>query len=121
MLENENYNPENEPEGVMKFMDNLPASKVKVLNPVRYQSMLRSVFMLKDILAETEDLFDINVDIEERFNAGVVSVELEELTILSPEKFSLLLQQVDNMEVYRLINGRIRLTFTYHGVLKTIE
>ena len=121
MLENENYNPENEPEGVMKFMDNLPASKVKVLNPVRYQSMLRSVFMLKDILAETEDLFNINVNIEERFNAGVVSVELEELTILSPEKFALLLQQVNNMEVYPLISGRIRLTFTYHDVLKTTE
>ena len=42
--------------------------------------------MLKDILAETEDIFDINVDIEEQFNAGVVSVELEELTILSPAK-----------------------------------
>lgn len=121
MLENENYDIENELEGVMKFVNNLPASKIKVLNLVRYQYMLRSVFMLKDILAETEDIFDINVDIEEQFNAGVVSVELEELTILSPAKFALLLQQADNMEVYNLLNGRLKLTLVFQGVLKTIE
>lgn len=121
MLENENNNLNDDLEGVLNLMNNLPDGTIKVLNPAKYQSMLRSVFLLKDILSETQTSIEIMVDIEERFNAGVVSVELDELTILSPKKFADLLHSINNMEVYPLVNGKIRLSFAFHNILKTIE
>lgn len=121
MLEKENNNFEDELERVLNLMNNLPDSTIKVLNPTKYQSMLRTAFLLKDILSETQTSIDIMVDIENRFNAGVVSVEVDELTILSPIKFASLLNSVNNMDVYPLVNGKIRLSFAFHNILKTIE
>lgn len=94
--------------------------RVKILNVKKYNTMVKSAMLLKNAIAETEDEFEVTVDIIETFNAGVVSAELYAMTLYHPQRFASIISLVDNVEIYPLINGNIKLSLTYQGVLKTI-
>ena len=52
---------------------------------------------------------------------GSVSVEGEQLVFDKPEWFARVAEFASNTEVYPLAKQAIRMTFTFHGLTKTIE
>lgn len=94
--------------------------RVKILNMKKYKTMLKAAMLLKITIAEDAVEFEATVDVIESFNAGVVSAELDEMTIYHPKRFASIISMADNVEIYPLINGKIQLTLTYQDVLATI-
>lgn len=94
--------------------------RVKILNMQKYNTMVKSAMLLKNTIAETKDEFEVTVDVIETFNTGTVSAELDEMTLFHPQRFASIISLADNVEIFPLINGKIKLSLTYQGVLKTI-
>ena len=107
-------------EALFCFMDSIPESRLKMVNIVKYKKMMQTAALLKNALAETEDSFEINCEVIEKFNIGSVSVELDALSINNTSKFAALINSTDCFEIYPLSNDRIRLELTFQAILKSI-
>lgn len=120
-MRNDNYNEfENTLDGLIGFLEELPQATVKILNLGRYKLMLQTAAKLTSLLRENLSEGEINIDINEKFNLGSISVEMESLTITSPVVFADLICKADNFEVYPLSNGNVRLDITFQRVLKSV-
>ncbi len=120
-MRNEKYNDsEDVMEGLMEFLKELPQTTVKILNVDRYKLMLQTAAKLTNLLRENLAEGEINIEINEKFNLGAISVEMETLTITSPAVFADLVCKADNFEVYPLCNGNIHLDITFQGVLYSV-
>lgn len=120
-MRNENYNEfESTLEGLMNFIEELPQAKLKVLNYEKYKTMMEVAAKLTAVLQENNTEGELNIDVNEKFNLGSISVELDSLTITSPVLFAELICRSDNFEVYPLTNGNIRLDITFQRVLKSV-
>lgn len=87
-------------------MDSIPESRLKIVNIDKYKKMMQTAALLKNVLTETEDSFEINCEVIENFNIGSVSVELDALSINSPSKFAAVINNADCFEIYPLSNDR---------------
>lgn len=108
-------------EGLMGFMKSLPKSQVKMLNPSRYKLMLRTAAQLTDLLRKTVSDGELEIDVDPTFNLGLITVELDSLSVDEPLAFADVIYKADNFEIYPLTNGKIRLDVTFQSVLKTIK
>ena len=52
---------------------------------------------------------------------GSVSVEAKSIEFYQPEWFARVAEFASNTEVYPLAKNRVRLTFTFHGLTKSID
>ena len=120
-MRNENYNEfERTLDGLMNFIEELPQAKVKVLNLERYKTMMAVAAVLTAVLQENNPEGELTIDVNEKFNLGSISVELDSLTITSPTLFAELISKSDNFEIYPLTNGNIRLDITFQRILKSV-
>lgn len=107
-------------EALMGFLNTLPQSTIKALHIPRYKLMLQSASQLTALLKETMSQGEITIDVDQTFNLGSISVELDTLTIYEPKIFADIICNADNFEIYPLTNGKIRLEFTFQSILKSI-
>lgn len=120
-MRNENYNEfESTLDGLMNFIEELPQAKLKILNLERYKTMMEVAAKLTAILRENNPEGEITIDVNEKFNLGSISVELDSLMVTSPAIFAELICKSDNFEVYPLTNGNIRLDITFQRILKSV-
>ena len=120
-MRNENYNEfESTLDGLMNFIEELPQAKVKVLNHERYKTMMAVAAKLTSVLQKNNSEGELTIDVNEKFNLGSISVELDSLTVTSPTLFAELICKADNFEVYPLTNENIKLDITFQSVLKSI-
>ena len=120
-MRNENYNEfESTLDGLMNFIEELPQATLKVLNLERYKTIMEVATKLTAVLRENNPEGELTMDVNEKFNLGSISVELDSLTVTSPTLFTEIICKADNFEVYPLTNGNIRLDITFQGVLKSI-
>ena len=120
-MRNENYNEfENTLDGLMNFIEELPQATLKVLNLERYKMMMGVAAKLTAVLLENNPEGELAIDVNEKFNLGSISAELDSLTITSPVLFAELISKSDNFEVYPLTNGNVRLDITFQSVLKSV-
>jgi len=120
-MRSENYNEfESTLDGLMNFIEELPQATVKVLNLERYKTMMEVAAKLTALLQENYSEGELSIDVNEKFNLGTISVELESLTITSPKLFAELIYNADNFEVYPLTNGNVRLDITFQRILKSV-
>lgn len=120
-MRNENYNEfESTLEGLMNFIEELPQAKLKVLNYKKYKTMMEVAAKLTAVLQENNPEGELSIDVNEKFNLGSISVELDSLTITSPVLFAELIRRSDNFEVYPLTNGKVILDITFQNVLKSV-
>ena len=120
-MRNENYNEfESTLDGLMNFIEELPQAKLKILNLERYKTMMEVAAKLTAILRENNPEGEITIDVNEKFNLGSISVELDSLAVTSPVIFAELICKSDNFEVYPLTNGNIRLDITFQRILKSV-
>lgn len=120
-MRNENHNEfESTLDGLMNFIEELPQATLKVLNLERYKMMMEVAAKLTSALQENNPDGEITIDVNEKFNLGYISVELDSLTITSPVLFAELICRADNFEVYPLINGKIKFDITFQRIIKSI-
>jgi len=107
-------------DALINYFKNLPKATIKMINPKRYRLMLEVAAQLTDLLKKTLSEGEINIEINQLFNLGSISIELESLTINDPNAFSKLICKADNFEIYPLTNGNIKLDITFQSVLRSI-
>ena len=108
-------------EALYSFIDSIPEQRLKMINIVKYRKMMQAAALLKNTLAQTENCFEINCEIFEKFNIGSVSVEVDALSVNSPEMFSDVIDTADCFEIYPLTSNKIRIELTFQSILKSLE
>lgn len=95
-------------------------SKTTILNPMRLQQLQFSYAVLKYITKDTNA--ELSYKLYDPFKTmGSVSVQARVLEFDKPEWFARVAEFANNTEVYPLADGRVRLTFTFHGLTAPIE
>ncbi len=120
---NKNYfeeNYENTLDALLDFMKSLPQPTLKVLNTERYALMLKTATDLKELLCQTAESGCIDIDLVQEFNLGSISFEAPDLVVYDSETFAKIISVCDNVEIYPLTNGNLRLNLTFQSVLKPI-
>lgn len=118
MNEQENYNYETALDALLDCIRWLPKPTVKLLNIPKYRKMMETAVALQMLLGETADEGCISIEIDQDFYLGTISVELSELSIQNPQRFSQIISNADNFEIYPLSNGKLRLDITLQNILK---
>lgn len=107
-------------DGLIEFMASLPQPIVKIINPIRYLTMMESAYNLRSMLADEHEVGEINVQIDEMFLLGAVSVVLDNFSVSNVPKLLKVLEAADCFEVYPLTNGKVQVDLTFQGVLKPL-
>lgn len=104
-------------DALIAYLNELPRSEVNVLNPQRVEQMRFSAAMMKKVLRETDSDASFECKQHEGFSSvGVVRIEGAALNIIDIEGFSRAAEFASNTEIYPLKNGKVRMTFTFHGL-----
>ena len=107
-------------EGIMELLKQLPQSPVKVIDFVRYTTMLQTAAELRQILAEHGAKGHVDTEICNQFNLGAVTPRLSYLTVDNIPQFVRMVSKADNFEIYPRTDGTIQLDLTFQSVLKSI-
>lgn len=94
-------------------------SKPAVINPIKIQQMQFAYGVLKYLTRDSD--VKLTYALHEPFKSmGSISVEGKNLVFTNSEWFSRAAEFASNTEIYPLTNGKVRLTLTFHGLVKTI-
>ena len=107
-------------DSLLTYFDCMSEGTVKMIDFNRYARVLKTAMELKHILAETKEQGRIDIDLDEQFNMGVISTQLDDLTVTNPARFAAMIAGADNFEIYPRIDGKLHLNITFQSVLKTI-
>lgn len=118
---NDEYAFDSALDALVEFMKHLPQPTVKIIDPTRYRLILKTAAQLTDLLKETAENGELNIEINPTFNLGAISAVLDVFTINNPSAFADLICQADNFEIYPLSNGKIKLDITFWSVLKPLD
>lgn len=95
-------------------------SKPAVLNPIKIQQMQFAYGVVKYLTKNTDA--NLTYALNEPFKSmGSISVEGKNLTFTNSEWFARACEFASNTEVYPLANGKVRMTLTFHGLVRPIE
>lgn len=95
-------------------------SKPSVLNPIKIQQMQFAYGVLKYLTKNTGA--KLTYALNEPFKSmGSISVEGSNLSFTNSEWFARAAEFASNTEVYPLTSGNVRMTLTFHGLVKPIE
>lgn len=107
-------------EGIMELLKQLPQSPVKVIDFVRYTTMLQTAAELRQILAEHGANGHVDIVLCNPFNVGAVTARLTDLTVDNIPQFIQMVSRADNFEIYPRTDGTMQLDLTFQSVLKSI-
>lgn len=95
-------------------------NKPAVLNPIKIQQMQFAYGVLKYLTKDTDA--KLTYALNEPFKSmGSITVEGKTLTFTNSEWFARACEFASNTEVYPLANGKVRMTLTFHGLVRPIE
>lgn len=95
-------------------------SKPAVLNPIKIQQMQFSYGVIKYLTQNTDA--KMSYALNEPFKSmGSISVEGKNLAFANSEWFARACEFASNTEVYPLTNGKVKLTLTFHGLVRPVE
>lgn len=123
-FDTEGFNDEDfaEIDKLIEFLNSLPRTEVSILNQQRVQQMRFACAMIKRVLRETNS--DSKIECKQHEfdpNVGVVRVEGISLDIVDIEGFSRASEFANNTEIYPLKADKVRMTFTFHGLLTPLN
>lgn len=93
--------------------------KVGIVNPVRVAQVRFCLGVMRYLTKETDAVVSYKLH-EPLKGMGSVSVVGKSLKFTSAEWFSRAAEFASNTEVYATDDGRVRLTFTFHGLTKPL-
>lgn len=123
-FESEGFEKEDfaEVDALIEYLNNLPRNEVSILNYPRVQQLRFSCAMIKKVLRDTKCNAKVECKQHEFTpSVGVVRVEGMSLDIVDIEGFSRAAEFATNTEIYPLEANKVRLTFTFHGLLTPIK
>ena len=95
-------------------------NKPAVLNPIKIQQMQFSYGVIKYLTQNTDA--KMSYALNEPFKSmGSISVEGKNIAFTNSEWFARACEFASNTEVYPLTNGKVRLTLTFHGLVRPVE
>lgn len=95
-------------------------SKPALLNPMKLQQMQFAHGVLKYLTRNTGA--KVTYALNQPFKSmGSISVEAKNLSFTNSEWFARTAEFASNTEVYPLANGKVRITFTFHGLATPIK
>ena len=95
-------------------------NKPAVLNPIKIQQMQFSYGVIKYLTQNTDT--KLSYALHEPFKSmGSITVEGKCLTFTNSEWFARAAEFASNTEIYPLTNGKVRLTLTFHGLVRPVE
>lgn len=95
-------------------------AKPSILNPIKIQQMQFAYGVLKYLTKETDA--KLTYLLNEPFKSmGSISIEGKSLSFTNSEWFARAAEFASNTEVYPLTNGKVRMTLTFHGLVRPIE
>lgn len=94
-------------------------SEPQVLNLPRMLQMVQAYKQLQSIACE--DWKITTVVHKPVTSMGVICIEAEDLIFDRMTEINKVLISADNMEIYPLTNGNIRMTIAFHGITKPVE
>lgn len=94
-------------------------SEPQVLNLPRMLQMVQAYKQLQIIAC---DDWKITTVVHKPVTSmGVICIEAEDLIFDRMTEINKVLASADNMEIYPLTNGNIRMTIAFHGITKPVE
>lgn len=125
-MNNKYLEPEERDESADDFIDQLAKlvqedeSRTSMVNVDRMQQLkLAYEIFKKTMIGEN---VDISYQVNKPFpSMGNISVEADLLAISNPRMFHMIAKLANNVEIYPLTNGRVRMCFTFHGLVKPLE
>lgn len=95
-------------------------SKPAVIDPIRIQQIQFAYGVLKYLTKNTGA--KLTYALNEPFKSmGSISVEGKNLLFTNSEWFARAAEFASNTEIYPLTSGKVRLTMTFHGLVKPIK
>lgn len=95
-------------------------AKPSILNPIKIQQMQFAYGVLKYLTKETDA--KLTYLLNEPFKSmGSISIEGKTISFTNSEWFARAAEFASNTEVYPLTNGKVRMTLTFHGLVRPIE
>ncbi len=94
--------------------------QLQYLDLRRCSEMLSAKTQLETILADEGMQTNLSLRLEPQFQYGVLTAELDELTVSSTEEWKKAIRLTDGFEVYPLTNGHIRVAFLFRRMMKAI-
>lgn len=90
------------------------------INPIKLYQIKFTYAVMKYLTKNTGAR--VTYELHKPFKSmGNVSVEGAKWTVTNSVWFSRAAKYASNMEIYPLVNGRFRLTFTFHGLVRRIK
>lgn len=119
-MENESFNSE------MEALLDCPGQWIlegeqqpRIISPARYQQFQLSHDLLQKLITGTD--VKIAYEIHEPFNSmGSITIEGDQLEFANCRWLSRAVGFADNLEVYPLTTGKIRMVLTFHGMVRKI-
>lgn len=94
-------------------------SKPAIIDPIKVQQMQFAYGVLKYLTKNTDA--KLSYALHEPFKSmGSISVEGKNLAFTNAEWFSRAAEFTSNTEVYPLTNGKVRMTLTFHGLVRPV-
>lgn len=92
----------------------------QILDVKRVQEMQRADEVIKKAVTgeDVEFFCEVNKPV---LSVGSISVEGKILAVADPNWFHVVASLASNMEIYPLTNGKTLMTFTFHGLTKSIQ
>lgn len=120
----------NSDEEVREMLDGIVASVgeaimadeegTSILSPIKIQQMQFAYGVLKYLIKGTGA--KITYALNEPFKSmGSISVEGKNLSFTNAEWFARSAEFASNTEIYPLANGKVRMTMTFHGLVRQIN
>lgn len=103
-------------------LNSFPRNEVSILNAPRIEQMRFSCAAIKRAMREHKVEAKIvckQSDLEP--SMGYVDVEAKDIGILDMEWFARASEFANNTEIYPLKDDRVRMTFTFHGILAPLQ
>lgn len=107
-------------DALIAFLDSLPKETVKMINPTRYERLIKTAAALTELLRKNMTDGEVDISLDPTFLLGSISTELSELSMDDPRAFANIICQADNIEIYPLSNGNLRLNITFQRVLHVL-
>lgn len=120
-FEENDYEYDTTVDALLAFLNILPKDTVKMIDFDRYKTMMQTAAELKDILAESQEEGQLDIDICAMFNMGSITTELSNLTVCNIPQFTQMISKADNFEIYTKADGTLQLNITFQSVLKAVK
>lgn len=97
-----------------EVFESLPKPAIQIIDPKRYREMMHAKQLL-ELAFDGED--EVDVELHELGSCGSLSVESDSLEVCKMSVFAKAALLADNFEMYPLVNGKIRFSMMFYGVL----